>query len=79
MSDNEKPPTLLQQAVQTVDEQEVDGVAAGILLRDGALGAEATVKVDVGQPGGWGAGATWRWLQKQGHSAAAFVRWTPKP
>jgi hypothetical protein len=49
-----------------------------VILADGQLGAEASVNVDPGEPGGLSGGAWWQWMKDKGHSAAAFFRWTPK-
>jgi hypothetical protein len=78
MSEQKTPPSILTQTEALIDEQVSDGIGAGVLVRDGEVGAEVSAKKDIGKPGGWQLGGFARWTKAKGKEAAATIRWTPK-
>lgn len=69
--------SILTQATEIAASKD-DGLTAGVVVDGKDIGAEASLKVDPGEPGGLSFGAGWRWMKAKGHQAAAFFRWTPK-
>jgi hypothetical protein len=71
-------PSILATADTLIDEVAADGLAAGVVVQDGKVGAEVTAKRDIGKPGGWTLGAVARFRKGKGADGAAVLRWTPK-
>lgn len=74
---SEKPPSILATAETLIDEVAVDGLAAGVVVKDGAVGAEVTAKKDIGKPGGWTLGGVAR-ISNKDKLLAILAKWTPK-
>lgn len=70
-------PSIREQA-ERIAAESPEGLAAGVVIEDGKAGAEASFKLDVGEPGGWSLAATGRWVKNAGRRLAAFVTWKPK-
>ena len=68
-------PSILATAETLVDETAIDGLAAGVVVKDGKVGAEVTAKLDVGKPGGWMLGAVARTNDR---FVALLAKWQPK-
>lgn len=73
---SETKPSILSTAEALVDETAIDGLAAGVVVKDGKIGAEIAARKHVGK--GWELGAVARWTKAKGAEGAAAVRWTPK-
>ena len=71
----QKPPSLITQVEQIVDEQAIDTATAGLLVKDGAVGAEVRVNKDIGQKGGWTLGGVARVTNKD-KFAAIMAKWS---
>jgi hypothetical protein len=71
-------PSILSQVEDVIDEQAVDGVTAGILVKDGKASAEVKAQKDIGKPGGWTIGAVARFTSGSKPEGAAQLRWKPK-
>lgn len=39
---------------------------------------EVEAEKDLGQPGGWVAGARWQWVKDKGQQALGYLTWRPK-
>lgn len=74
---SEKPPSIIDTANKLIDETAIDGLAAGVVAKDGQIGAEVSGKADIGKPGGWTLGGIARWTTAKGKEAAAYVKWQP--
>jgi hypothetical protein len=69
-------PSILSQVEQVIDEQAIDGVTAGVIVKDGAVGAEVSAKVDPGNKGGWTFGAVARVVKGKDRFAAILAKWS---
>ena len=75
---DKKPPSILATAETLVDETAIDGLAAGVVVKDGKVGAEIAGRQDIGKPGGWKLKEVVRWTKAKGVEGAAVIQWTPK-
>lgn len=64
---------------KTIQELPQEQGGIGVVVQPSDVGVVASVRKDVGKPGGWSVAATGQWFKEAGYKAAAWIGWTGSP
>lgn len=67
--------TPIRDQLAKIEKLPTNEAQIGLVAEHGDVGAQGSVSVDVGKPGGWSVAAAGQWLKQKGYTVAALVGW----